>query len=116
MPIVERKISDTHFLIIDCLPGSTRPNDILKMILVTLDEHDFEEEDALMYDDGLNENDFALISSSSFGEWKYGVYRDKEQLFEANLSKIVDLLTNLYNSRQIRFAEWRPKTQTLNKI
>lgn len=113
MPIVERKISDTHYLIIG--KGPTRPNDILKMILVTLDEHDFEEEDALMFDDGLNENDFTLISSS-FGEWKFGVYKDKEQLFEANLSKMIDLLTNLYNSRQIRFAEWSPKVQTLNKI
>ena len=114
MPIVERKISDTHFLIIDCDPGPTRPNDILKIILVTLDEHDFEEEDALMFDDGLNENDFTLISSS-FGEWKFGVYKDKEQIFEANLPKMIDILTNLYNSRQIRFVEWSPK-QTLNKI
>ena len=111
----DRPISDTHYLIIDKGPGPTRPNDILKMILVTLDEHDFEEEDALMYDDSLNENDFTVISSS-FGQWKFGVYKDKEQLFEANLSKMIDLLTNLYNSRQIRFAEWSPKVQTLNKI
>ena len=108
MPIVERKISETHYLVIDCLPGPTRPNDILKMILLTLDENDFEEEDALMFDDGLNIDDFSLISSS-FGEWKYGVYKDKEQLFEANLPKMVDFLTNLYNNSQIRFAEWRPK-------
>jgi hypothetical protein len=115
MPIVERKISDTHYLVIGCNPGPTRPNDILKMILLTLDEHDFEEEDALMFNDTLNENDFLLISTS-FGQWKFGVYRDKEELFEANLSKMVDMLMNLYNSRQIRFAEWCPKTQTLNKI
>ena len=108
MPIVERKISDTHYLIIDCLPGPTRPNDILKMILQDINKDDFEEEDALMFNDDISFEDFTLISSS-FGEWKFGVYKDKEQLFELNLPKIVDLLTNLYNNSQIRFAEWSPK-------
>ena len=108
MPIVERKISDTHYLIIDCLPGPTRPNDILKMILQDINKDDFEEEDALLYDDVISFEDFTLISSS-FGEWKFGIYKDKEQLFELNLPKIVDLLTNLYNNIQIRFAEWSPK-------
>jgi len=108
MPIVERKISDTHYLIIDCLPGPTRPNDILKMILQDINKDDFEEEDALMFNDDISFEDFTLISSS-FGEWKFGVYKDKEQLFELNLPKIVDLLTNLYNNIQIRFAEWSPK-------
>jgi hypothetical protein len=108
MPIVERKISDTHYLIIDCLPGSTRPNDILKMILQDINKDDFEEEDALMFNDDISFEDFTLISSS-FGEWKFGIYKDKELLFELNLPKITDLLTNLYNNSQIRFAEWSPK-------
>jgi len=108
MPIVERKISDTHYLIIDCLPGPTRPNDILKMILQDINKDDFEEEDALLYDDAISFEDFTLISSS-FGEWKFGVYKDKELLFELNLPKIADLLTNLYNNSQIRYAEWSPK-------
>ena len=108
MPIVERKISDTHYLIIDCNPGPTRPNDILKMILQDINKDDFEEEDALMFNDDISFEDFTLISSS-FGEWKFGVYKDKELLFELNLPKITDLLTNLYNNSQIRFAEWSPK-------
>ena len=109
MPIVERKISNTHYLIIDCLPGPTRPNDILKMVLLNINKDDFEEEDDdLLYDDDISFDDFTLISSS-FGEWKFGIYKDKEQLFELNLPKITDLLTNLYNSRQIRYAEWSPK-------
>ena len=108
MPIMERKISDTHYIIIDCNPGSPRPNDILKMILLKLEEHDFTEEDALLYNDAIAFDDFILIYSS-FGECKYGVYKDKEQLFELSLSKMIDMLTNLYNSRQIRFAEWSPK-------
>jgi hypothetical protein len=109
MPIVERKISNTHYLIIDCLPGPTRPNDILKMVLLNINKDNFEEEDDdLLYDDDISFEDFTLISSS-FGEWKFGIYKDKEQLFELNLPKITDLLTNLYNSRQIRYAEWSPK-------
>jgi hypothetical protein len=115
MPIIERKISNTHFLIIDCDPGPIRPDTILKTILQDINKDDFEEEDGLMFDDALNEDDFTLISSS-FGEWKFGVYKDKEQLFEANLSKMTDLLTNLYNSRQIRFAEWSPKQKTKQKL
>lgn len=109
MPIVERKISNTHYLIIDCLPGPTRPNDILKMVLLNINKDNFEEEDDdLLYDDDISFEDFTLISSS-FGEWKFGIYKDKELLFELNLPKITDLLTNLYNNSQIRFAEWSPK-------
>ena len=108
MPIVERKISDTHYLVIGCNLGPTRPNDILKMILLTLDEHDFEEEDALLYNDSLSFDDFVLISAN-FGEWKFGIYKDKELLFELNLLKITDHLTNMYRSNLIRYAEWHPK-------
>jgi hypothetical protein len=67
-----KAVSETHFLIIDCSPGQLRPNAILNMIL-TDDSPDFEEDDALMYDDSISEQDFSLIYSS-FGEWKYGVY------------------------------------------
>jgi hypothetical protein len=102
-----KAVSETHFLIIDCSPGQLRPNAILNMIL-TDDSPDFEEDDALMYDDSISEQDFSLIYSS-FGEWKYGVYKDKEQLFELNLPKIIDHLTSLYRSNLIRYAEWSPK-------
>jgi hypothetical protein len=105
----EREISKTHYLVIDCAPNKMRPNDILKMIITdSHDENDIVEEDALMYDDGLSENDFHIISVK-FGEWKFGVYKDKEQIFEENLSKLISHLTSLYNSNIIRYAEWRPK-------
>ena len=106
----DRPISKTHYLIIDCDPLSLRPDNVLKIVLLDAnDEKEFEEEDTLLYnDDSLNVDDFTLVSSS-FGEWKFGVYKDKEQLFELNLPKISDILTNLYNSRQIRYAEWSPK-------
>jgi hypothetical protein len=103
----ERPISKTHYLTIDCYPGPTRPDAILKTIL-TDDVPDFEEEDALLYNDSLSFDDFTLISAN-FGEWKFGVYKDKEILFELNLLKITDHLTNLYNSNLIRHAEWHPK-------
>jgi hypothetical protein len=105
---VETKpVSDTHYLIIDCKPGQPRPDTILNMIL-TDDTPDFEEDDALLFNDKLEEQDFSLIYTS-FGEWKYGVYKDKEQIFELNLPKIIDHLTSLYRCGIIRYAEWNPK-------
>ena len=102
-----RPLSETHYLIIDCGPGKPRPNQILHMIL-TDDTDTLTEEDALLYDDTLTENDLSLIYNN-FGEWKYGVYKDKETIFELNLPKIIPHLTSLYNSRIIRYAEWSPK-------
>jgi hypothetical protein len=99
----ERKISKTHYLVIDCAPNKMRPNDILKMIIT-----DGQKEDALIYHDKLSENDF-VVSSVKFGEWKFGVYKDKEEIFEENLSNLINHLTSLYASNIIRYAEWRPK-------
>lgn len=110
---VIRQVSDTHYLVIDCAPNKMRPNDILKMIIMdNQEENDIVEEDALMYDDNdnynLSMNDF-IVSSVKFGEWKFGVYKDKEQVFEENLSNLISHLTSLYNSNIIRYAEWSPK-------
>lgn len=102
-----RPVSDTHYIIIDCKPGPIRPDAFLQMVLID-DDPDFEEEDALMYDDAISFEDFTLIYSS-FGEWKFGICKDKEQLFELNLPKIIDNLTKLYKCGQIRYAEWSPK-------
>ena len=98
----ERQVSKTHYLIIDCAPNKMRPNDILKMIITdSQEENDISKED-------LSENDF-VVSSVKFGEWKFGVYKDKEEVFEENLSKLISHLTSLYASNIIRYAEWRPK-------
>jgi|688.fasta_scaffold49598_5 hypothetical protein len=103
----DRKISDTHFVIIDCKPGLIRPDAFLQMVLID-DDPDFEEDDALMFNDAISFEDFTLIYSN-FGEWKFGVFKDKELLFELNLPKIIDNLTKLYKCGQIRYAEWSPK-------
>jgi hypothetical protein len=100
-------VSDTHYLIIDCKPGQLRPDAVLKMVLLNEDP-DFEEDDALLFDDSISDTDFSLVYSS-FGEWKYAIYKEKEQLFELNLPKIIDHLTSLYRSSIIRYAEWSPK-------
>ena len=102
-----RPISDTHYLIIDCGPGNLRPNQILHMML-TDNSDELTEEDCLLYDDALTENDVSLIYCN-FGEWKYGVYKDKETIFELNLPKIIAHITSLYSSKIIRYAEWYPK-------
>lgn len=105
----ERQVSETHYLVIDCAPNKLRPNDILKIIITdSQEENDIVEEDTLVYDDNLSENDF-VVSSVKFGEWKFGVYKDKEEIFEENLSKLISHLTSLYASNIIRYAEWRPK-------
>ena len=104
----KRPISETHYLIIDCAPGLLRPDNVLKTVLLDDNVDDLTEEDSLMYDDGISVDDFTLVSSY-FGEWKYAVYKDKEQLFELNIPKISDLLMNLYRSNLIRYAEWSPK-------
>jgi hypothetical protein len=105
----ERQISNTHYLVIDGAPNKLRPNDILKMILMDGQEEKYiVEGDALMYYDNLSENDF-VVSSVKFGEWKFGVYKDKEKIFEENLYKLISHLTSLYASNIIRYAEWRPK-------
>jgi hypothetical protein len=102
-----KSVSDTHYLIIDCKPGQLRPDAVLKMVFLN-DTPDFEEDDALMFDDSISEQDFSLVYTS-FGEWKYAIYKDKELLFELNLPKIIDHLTSLYRCGQIRYAEWSPK-------
>jgi len=104
-----KPVSETHYLIIDCKPGQLRPDAVLKMILHDNDNaDDFTEDDALMFDDSISDTDFSLVYTS-FGEWKYAIYKEKELLFELNLPKIIDHLTSLYRSNLIRYAEWSPK-------
>lgn len=91
--MTDRIISETHYIIIDCAPLQKRPDEILQTIL-----HD---------NDTLTFEDFTLIYAT-FGEWKYGVFKEKEAIFEANLPKIVEQLRTLYNCAIIRYAEWSP--------
>jgi len=91
--------SDTHYIIIDCKPGSIRPNNVLEMVL-----HDDTKNDTKNV---LTIDDF-LLKAKTFGEFKYNILKEKEQLFEDNLPKIVDALKGLYNCGIIRYAEWSP--------
>jgi hypothetical protein len=77
--------------------------------------YDIEEEDALKYDDKLEEQDFPVIYVNA-NEWKFGIYKDKEQLFEENIPKLASHLTSLYRSNIIRYAEWRPAQNQSNII
>ena len=90
------QISETHYIIIDCKPGSIRPNNVLEMVL-----HDDLKDDVLTIDD-------FLLESKTFGEFKYKISKEKEQIFEDNLPKIVDALKGLYNCGIIRYTEWSP--------
>ena len=104
--------SNTHYIIIDCGPLKKRPDEILKTILhEDEDNDDICEDDALLYDDNdsnaITIDDFTLVSTT-FGAWKYIVFKEKELLFEAKLPKIIAQLTSLYNCGIIRYAEWSP--------
>jgi len=93
------QISETHYIIIDCKPGLIRPNNVLEMVLH--DDLNNETNNALTVDD-------FLLESKAFGEFKYNISKEKEQIFEDNLPKIVDALKGLYNCGIIRYAEWSP--------
>lgn len=131
--ITDRKISTTHYLIIRC-NAKMQPMEVLNMILqdnlqsqnsaAIYDSdlnyasdlnYDIEEDDALKYDDKLEEQDFPVIYVKS-DEWKFGIYKDKEKLFEENIPKLSSHLTSLYRSNIIRYAEWRPAQNQANII
>jgi hypothetical protein len=127
--ITDRKISTTHYLII-ISNSKMQPMDVLNMILqdnlqsqnsaaIYGEEsdlsYDIEEDDALKYDDKLEEQDFPVIYVKS-DEWKFGIYKDKEKLFEENIPKLSSHLTSLYRSNIIRYAEWHPAQNQANII
>ena len=97
------QISETHYIIIDCKPGSIRPNNVLEMVLHDDIKNDLKNETKNV----LTIDDF-LLKAKTFGEFKYNISKEKEQVFEDNLPKIVDALKGLYNCGIIRYAEWSP--------
>jgi hypothetical protein len=77
-------------LILDCPPGATRPNDVLKEILYGLE---------------LNEKDFVVVSKG-FGEWTFQVSSEKEDYYVSQLPVIVPRIKNAYDTGMIRYADW----------
>ena len=98
------QISETHYIIIDCKPGLIRPNNVLEMVLHDDTKNDLKNETK---DTVLTIDDF-LLESKTFGEFKYNILKEKKQVFEDNLPKIVNALKGLYNCGIIRYAEWSP--------
>jgi hypothetical protein len=88
--VEERKFSEDYYLIIDCPPGITRPNNILSDVLS---------------DTGLNVDDFKN-TSCSFGEWTFNLYDDKIELFKIHIDYIIEQLKKKYSSGTIRYAEF----------
>jgi len=86
----ERKLSYDSGIEIGCKPGIIRPDDILKSILVEIEE--------------LSIDDF-YVKSRSFGDWNFSVYADKENILNKNHDNIVDILIKMYNQGRIRYAK-----------
>ena len=80
----------SYELVIDCAPGSTRPNDILKELAEGL---------------GLTEEDFT-VTSKSFGSWTFSIDGENANKCRENIIYIKDFLTSAYNCGRIRYAEW----------
>jgi hypothetical protein len=89
------ELSSTHYLCIDCAPGSMRPNKILEIMLKQLTNS------TLTIDDFVKESAF-------FGEWKYLLVKRKEKEYEEQLDRIIEILQSLYESNYIRYAEFGP--------
>jgi hypothetical protein len=89
------ELSETHYLSIDCAPGSIRPNKILEIILQQLTNNK------------LTSNDFVKVSTF-FGEWKFMLVQSKEEEYEKQMKRISEILQSLYESNYIRYAELGP--------
>lgn len=77
-------------LVIDCIPGRIRPNDILKYVISGT---------------GLKENDFT-VESALFGAWNFSINPEKKSLFEKNKDQIIERLVFSYRNGSIRYAEY----------
>ena len=88
--IYKQELSTTCEVVIDCAPLTSRPDTILISILKNTN---------------LSLNDF-VKTSSSFGAWTFIPLKEKESLYLENQKLIGEKLTKLYNSGQIRSAEW----------
>jgi len=102
------QISETHYIIIDCKPGLIRPNNVLEMVLHDDTKNDLKNDLKNDTKNAVLTIDDFLLKAKTFGEFKYNISKEKEQIFEDNLPKIVDALKGLYNCGIIRYAEWSP--------
>jgi hypothetical protein len=75
-------------LVIDCPPGTTRPDDIAKQVL-----------------DGTG---IILGNTTSrlFGEWTWDIPVEYSEQYRTNQKLIGERLTSLYHNGFIRHAEW----------
>lgn len=94
-------------IVIDCVPGGTRPNFYFKQILNEFisDEH---QELAKFSKNYLQQNPDCIPSSTLFGNWTWNITLNKNEsihitIFQEKFSK---QLTNLYNNGAIRYASW----------
>ena len=79
-----------HELVLDCRPGGSRPNDVLKIIIANME---------------LCEEDFT-VTSKSFGAWTFRVSAEKDEYYTSQLEEIIKRVTGAYKSGIIRYAEW----------
>ncbi len=80
----------THQIVIDCAPGSMRPDDILKLVLDNTD---------------LTSSDFT-ITSKFFGEWTFVLDESKNDIYNTHKHDIGETMKNMNHNGLIRYGEW----------
>jgi hypothetical protein len=80
----------SHEIVLDCPPGCTRPDDVLKRVL---------------NDTGLSIDDFTIVSKF-FGAWTFVLNENKNALYETKKDVIVGGIKKMYEGGIIRYAEW----------
>lgn len=80
----------THQIVIDCQPGSMRPDGILTSVL-----------------DGteLTSTDFT-ITRKFFGEWTFVLNESKNNIYDIYKNNIGATLKNMNAQGYVRYAEW----------
>ena len=80
----------THELVIDCPPGSMRPDGILSLVL---------------QDTELTPKDFT-ITRKFFGEWTFVLNESRNDIYEKYKHDIGTKLKKMNAEGYVRYAEW----------
>ncbi len=80
----------THQIVIDCPPGSIRPDDILKLVLNATE---------------LTSTDFK-VTTKMFGEWTFVLDESKNSIYETHKDDIGTIMRKMNSEGYIRYGEW----------
>ena len=80
----------SHTIVLDCAPGSMRPDDVLKLVLDNTE---------------LTSDDF-VITSKLFGSWTFELNENKNEIYLKHKSAIGETIKKMFEHGFIRYGEW----------